>query len=782
MNFGQITPLSDEGPPYQLHLYKKGNKKTRVMKFAHSLKFNSVPEWSEYYVSYSSLKKIIYQIEKVEAEERAKGLEAPKKSDETVGASPAQSNDSLPLVNRNARTSAQLEALFVQSLNEDVSKVTQFFLAKYAEFAGNFKQFYDEYSTLCVEEEAVIEEGQVSEKVASDQSYEREKKKDEFRSKSIQMYIDLCSLKDYLELNYTGFSKILKKHDKVTCYKLKSSIMANVSEALNFKESDSLKNLIDQAESLHARVLFQGRHNLAAAELRHYLKDEIIYERNSIWKDMIERERRTSTLLSLPKYEKAPVKKAGIWKTFRQPILLSLSSILFIILLAVPIFKDRAIGNCFALFVYMSLLWAFEVFPLFVPAMAVPFLIVVLGVLKKDGSVLGAPEAAKHIFSVMFSQTIMLLLGGFSLAGALSKYNIAKSAAVAIISRSGKNPSVILLVIMFVAWFASMWISNVAAPVLCFSIVQPIIKNLESGSKYSKAVIMGIVLAANIGGMASPISSPQNVIAIDRMTNHSPAFGWPQWLAVSIPVCLISLAIGWAVLLFVYRPNSAIKEIHPLRASEEKWNFKHYFIIGVTIVTVALWCCISVLKPYIGEMGILAIFPLICFFGTGILTKEDFNNFLWTVVMLAMGGTAIGEAVKSSGLLNMVGVAISNALAKFSVFQIGLVFCLIILVITTFISHTVGAFIILPIVETVGAKMDPPRAQMLIMLAALTCSAGMGLPVSSFPNMNAVNLEDPSGKNYVNTMDFIKSGIPTSVFVYLLIAILAFGIMLGMGY
>lgn len=73
-------------------------------------------------------------------------------------------------------------------------------------------------------------------------------------------------------------------------------------------------------------------------------------------------------------------------------------------------------------------------------------------------------------------QVIMLLLGGFAIAGALSKHAIAKQMAVAVLSRVGRRPEVVLLACMFVATFASMWISNVAAPVLCFSLVQPILR------------------------------------------------------------------------------------------------------------------------------------------------------------------------------------------------------------------------------------------------------------------------------------------------------------------
>jgi hypothetical protein len=66
----------------------------------------------------------------------------------------------------------------------------------------------------------------------------------------------------------------------------------------------------------------------------------------------------------------------------------------------------------------------------------------------------------------------MLLLGGFSIAGALSKFGIAKSMATFVLSKAGTRPNRVLLVNMMVATVASMWISNVAAPVLCFSLIQ----------------------------------------------------------------------------------------------------------------------------------------------------------------------------------------------------------------------------------------------------------------------------------------------------------------------
>lgn len=72
----------------------------------------------------------------------------------------------------------------------------------------------------------------------------------------------------------------------------------------------------------------------------------------------------------------------------------------------------------------------------------------------------------------MWTPVIMLLLGGFTIAAALSKYQIAKKLATLLLSKAGTKPRTVILTNMFVALVASMWISNVAAPVLCYSIIQ----------------------------------------------------------------------------------------------------------------------------------------------------------------------------------------------------------------------------------------------------------------------------------------------------------------------
>lgn len=192
--------------------------------------------------------------------------------------------------------------------------------------------------------------------------------------------------------------------------------------------------------------------------------------------------------------------------------------------------------------------------------------------------------------------------------------------------------------------------------------LQPILRTLPSKSPFSKSLILGIALASNIGGMASPISSPQNLIALEYM---NPPISWLGWFAVSIPVASTSIFFIWLVLLYAYRSEKGVA-INPVRVNREKWTGTQWFVSAVTLATIALWCVESRLAWLLGDMGIIAIIPIALFYGSGVLRKADFDHSPWStsaicwscadrvpgIVFLAMGGIGLGKAVLSSGLLD----------------------------------------------------------------------------------------------------------------------------------
>jgi phosphate transporter len=610
----------------------------------------------------------------------------------------------------------------------------------------------------------------------------------DLRSQLVSLYVSLSELDSYVELNRLAFEKILKKHDKVLEGDLRQQYLKKMvldSRPFMPQTIEALRAQIERVERIYADAFCNGHTSLAIRQMKTHLRDQVTYDRNTVWKDMVGQERKT---LGAHVKESKPEKCYTV-PLFRRKIRAELfnsilafffSVVLFIILLNVDIFSNRQENYCFALLLFAAVMWATEAIPLYATSLMIPFLIVPLGIMRNtDGTPMAAKAASAAVFHSMFSGTIMMLLGGFALAAALSKYGIAKAFATHVLSRAGTRPRWVLLAIMSVATFLCMWISNVATPVLCFSLINPILRTLPDGSTVAPCLLLGIALASCIGGMTSPISSPQNIVTLQYM---SPNPGWGIWFGVALPISILSVVICWAILLLVYRPDRVVPHLNTIKPTRDKITLSQVFVMLVTILTIALWCAESSIEDHIGDTGIIAAIPLFVFFGTGILGKDDLNAFLWSVVVLAQGGMALGNAVTSSGLLQDIALRIKDGVQDLEPIAILAIFAFLILVFSTFVSHTVAALIIVPIVQQVGANLPVPHPNLLVMGAGLACSAGMGLPVSGYPNMSAVMMEDQTGKPYLKTKDFLIVGVPTSIIVTLLIFTLGYGIMVGVGY
>lgn len=585
------------------------------------------------------------------------------------------------------------------------------------------------------------------------------------KKRIVDVYVTLCGLKSYIQLNMTGFSKALKKYDKILDRSLRRDyINSIVSPAYPFTDSTmgDIKDRIAHVENMYADFVTTGNMQLAQRELRLHLREHVIWERNTVWREMIGIERKAQaanvgirrTLLGGDD-DPATARRQGDEQDIRTKEVntplgsyqipqwvcslsfgtLVLILVVFALLLSVPIMAKPEQQNCLAMLVFVSLLWATEVIPLFVTSLLIPFLVVMLRIMtsaEEPHQRLNPKDATNAAFAAMWTPVIMLLLGGFTIAAALSKYDIARRMAMYVLSKAGTKPHIVLVTTMFVSMFLSMWISNVASPVLCYSIIQPLLRNLPPDSSFAKALVLGIALAANVGGVASPIASPQNIIALQNM---HPGISWGTWFFITIPVSIICILLIWSLLVVTFRPGRGTT-IVPIKPVKDRFSGVQYFISLVTLLTIGLWCASHQLEHIFGDMGVIAIIPMVLFFGTGILTKEDFNNFLWTIIILAAGGLCLGKAVTSSGLLHTLAGGITERVEHLSLYGVLLVFSSLILVVATFISHTVAALIMLPLVRQVGVSMDEPHPNLLVMASALMCSVAMALPTSGFPNMS----------------------------------------------
>lgn len=104
-----------------------------------------------------------------------------------------------------------------------------------------------------------------------------------------------------------------------------------------------------------------------------------------------------------------------------------------------------------------------------------------------------------------------------------------------------------------------------------------------------------------------------------------PPIDWLEWFAVALPVSAVSIILIWLLLLASYRPgmtpDGSELEIKPIRASKEKFTLKQYWVTFVCLVTIGLWCVELTIVEWVGDMGIIAIIPILAFFSTGVLKK-----------------------------------------------------------------------------------------------------------------------------------------------------------------
>ena len=230
--------------------------------------------------------------------------------------------------------------------------------------------------------------------------------------RAVEVYVHLSELRDFVDINETGFGKVLKKYEKVVGGRIREEYLQKVQAQAPFMQTskDNLDFAIEKLVQWYARIATDGKIKPAESELRTHLKEHVVWERNNIWLDMVEQERRCETIgfrtagatLNTPRA--VTIHLCGI--PIKLPTEISATSFIIIgAILALIIisnsefFPTQEQNNCFAILVFATIMWAFEAIPLFVTSMIIPGLVVSMRVMVgKDGR-LEAKDAAKLIFS-----------------------------------------------------------------------------------------------------------------------------------------------------------------------------------------------------------------------------------------------------------------------------------------------------------------------------------------------------------------------------------------------
>ena len=352
----------------------------------------------------------------------------------------------------------------------------------------------------------------------------------------------------------------------------------------------------------------------------------------------------------------------------------------------------------------------------------------------------------KSIMAAFANPVIMLFIGGFVIAIVASKMGIDVQLAKVMLSLFGKKSEFVLLGILLITGIFSMFISNTATAAMMLTFMAPVLRQMPADGKGKIALAMAIPIGANVGGIATPIGTPPNAIALGYLRdNLGMDVSFMDWIAVMLPYTLVLLVIAWVVLLLLFPFKQKTIE---LKIEGETKGGSQLVISYITIfATIFLWIFG---KPFGLDTNVVAMIPVAVFAITGILTKNDVKNIDWDVLWLVSGGFALGVALKDTNIANDVVAAVPFATWSPLLVIIGAsVICWIC---ANIISHTATANLLIPVMTAVaigmGEALEPlGGAFTLLMCVTLASSLGMILPISTPPNAIAYSTGLVSTKN-----------------------------------
>jgi len=430
----------------------------------------------------------------------------------------------------------------------------------------------------------------------------------------------------------------------------------------------------------------------------------------------------------------------------------------------------------------MAALWMTEALPLPATSLLPIALFPIAGVATiKEAS---APYANPLIY---------LFMGGFLIALAMEKWGLHKRIALRVILAVGTKPARLVGGFMLASAFLSMWISNTATTVMMLPIGLSVLRLVEeqerdddgdrapgaiaSDPNFSVCLLLGLAYAASIGGVATPIGTPPNVILLGFLQDE---FGlqisFSRWMFAALPISAAFLFITWLLLTRVVFPLK-IKDIPGGRALIRKelaalgrMSRGEWIVLTIFVSAALTWMLRGAFvkqiwgdKPpvYMGNLtdaGVAVIAGVLLFAipvnvkrSVFVLDWETAKKLPWGVLLLFGGGLSLAAAVGSSGLDDWIGAQVAGASSLSGVFIIALVTTIVIFL-TELTSNTATATTFLPILAgaAVGLRVAPLT---LLVPAAIAASFAFMMPVATPPNAIVF------GSGHVRIGQMVKAGV-----------------------
>lgn len=425
-----------------------------------------------------------------------------------------------------------------------------------------------------------------------------------------------------------------------------------------------------------------------------------------------------------------------------------------------------------AIFVFAALMWIFEV----IPNWTTSVLIIVISLLTVSNKGLGflcKPEYGtlvpyKDIMAAFADPVVMLFLGGFVLAIMATKYGLDVTLARTLLKPFGTKPKMVLLGFLIIISVFSMFMSNTATAAMMLAFLAPVLAVLPNDDKGKIGLALSIPIAANLGGMGTPIGTPPNATAVKFLAQAGVDVGFAEWAISMVPYVIVMILFAW-VLLLLFFPFKTKKLVLEIPENKRKNDWKTYTVWITFGLTILLWATEQLTGI---NSNIVALIPLAVFTCTGIFGKDDIKEINWSVLWLVAGGFALGTDLQGTGLAKVLIEAIP--FGSMSVVLVILVAGFVTYFLSNFISNSATAALVIPILVVVAMGMADPAAannaafvalggtHAMIIFVAICASLAMLFPISTPPNAIAAST------GLVQTKDMAKVGIIIGVVGFIL--------------
>ena len=415
---------------------------------------------------------------------------------------------------------------------------------------------------------------------------------------------------------------------------------------------------------------------------------------------------------------------------------------------------------------WMAVWWVTECVPISVTALLPIVLFPLTG--GMDLSTTTAAYGHKLVF---------LFVGGFLIALAIEKWHLHKRLALNIIRVTGSNKSRVILGFMLATAFLSMWISNTATSIMILPVGLAIISQLKDDPKtvenenefFGKSLMIAIAYSASIGGMATLIGTPPNMVLAGVVEeSYGIKLNMFDWMKFGVPLSSFLLIICWFYLTkiafkfkneeFSAGRNEIQRQIKELgRFSNEE--IKVLIVFTLTALGWIFRGSIETIFPMIDDT-IIAIFFAVSLFiiptknqktNTTLLVWNDTVKLPWGILILFGGGMAIASAFGKSGLALWIADLLQN-LNDVSLFLIILIVVTSINLLTEVTSNMATTAMLLPVLVTIALAIDV-HPYFLLVAATLAASCAFMLPISTPPNAVVF------GSGFLKIEDMFKKGV-----------------------